>query len=55
MNPNFKTPPIENHQGLLFPSNIYDRLAEDHECRLYHDLFQQLDTTAVEASYSTQG
>jgi hypothetical protein len=43
----FKTSPVEFNQHLLFPSNIFDLLAEDHECYLYTDLFQQLDTSAV--------
>jgi transposase len=51
----FKTHPIEFNQHLLFPSNIFDLLADDHECYLYSDLFQQLDTTSVESNYKYQG
>ena len=47
----FKSSPIEFNQHLLFPSNIFDLLAEDHECYLYTDLFQQLDTSVIESSY----
>jgi transposase len=55
MKPLFKTPPTEQQQRLLFPSNIYDVLADDHPCRVYHDLFQQLDTTEIEKQYSLLG
>jgi transposase len=51
----FKSSPIEFNQHLLFPSNIFDLLAEDHECYLYTELFQQLDTSAVENSYQVKG
>ena len=51
----FKSSPIEFHQHLLFPSNIFDLLADDHECYLYRDLFQQLDTTAIESHYKYNG
>lgn len=51
----FKTSPVEFHQHLLFPSNIFDLLAEDHECYLYSDLFQHLDTASIESSYSHKG
>ena len=55
MSVSFKTSPIEFNQRLLFPSNIFDLLAEDHECYLYTDLFQQLDTSAVESLYKIKG
>ena len=51
----FKSSPIEFNQHLLFPSNIFDLLAEDHECYLYSDLFQQLDTSCVESNYKYIG
>jgi transposase len=51
----FKSSPIEFNQHLLFPSNIFDLLAEDHECYLFTDLFQQLDTSAVESGYKLKG
>jgi len=51
----FKSSPIEFNQHLLFPSNIFDLLAENHECYLYSDLFQQLDTSAIESSFSAKG
>lgn len=55
MSASFKSSPIEFNQRLLFPSNIFDLLAEDHECYLYTDLFQQLDTSAVENLYKVKG
>jgi transposase len=54
VSPPFKPSPIEFNQRLLFPTNIFDLLADDHECYLYADLFKQLDTTLVEALYSSR-
>jgi len=51
----FKKNPIEFNQRLLFPSNIFDLLPDDHECYLYNDIFQQLDTSSLESKYSTRG
>ncbi len=51
----FKSHPVEFNQHLLFPSNIFDLLADDHECYLYSDLFQQLDTTSIESTYKYSG
>ena len=51
----FKSRPVEFHQHQLFPSNIFDLLPKEHECYLYTDLFQQLDTCTIEATYSVKG
>jgi transposase len=51
----FKSAPIEFHQSVLFPSNVFDLLPEDHECFLYGELFDQLDTSSVEQTYSRKG
>ena len=51
----FKSSPVEFNQHQLFPSNIFDLLADDHECYLYSDLFQQLDTTSIESTYQYIG
>jgi transposase len=51
----FKKSPIEFNQRQLFPSNIFDLLASDHECYLYKDIFQQLDTSSVESTISRIG
>ena len=36
-------------QSQLFATNVFDLLPEDHECFLYQELFEQLDTSEVEA------
>lgn len=51
----FKSEPADLHQRALFPGNVFDLLPEAHDCFLFHDLFQQLDTTSLEAQYSPQG
>ena len=51
----FKKDPVEFNQGLLFPSNIFDLLPEDHESYIYEEIFKQLDTTSVEKNYSVLG
>lgn len=51
----FKENPLDVHQRQLFATNVFDLLPEDHECFLFYDLCQQLDTTKVEAKYSIKG
>lgn len=51
----FKKSPIEFNQRQLFPSNIFDLLADGHECYLYNDIFQQLNTSSVERTFSRIG
>ena len=51
----FKSHPVEFHQHQLFPSNIFDLLPQDHECYLYAELFEELDTASVESLYSIKG
>jgi len=55
MSASFKSSPVEYNQSIMFPANVFDLLPDDHECYLYHDLFQQLDTTELECKYSHQG
>lgn len=55
MNPLFKPSPVELDQSLLFPANVFDLLSKDHECYLYEDIFQQLDTSELESNYSELG
>jgi transposase len=50
----FKSSPVEFNQHLLFPTNIFDLLPKDHECFLYAELFQQLDTRRRESLYSVK-
>jgi hypothetical protein len=42
-------------QSFYIPSNIFDLLPDDHECFVYSDLFDQLDTTTIEKLYSDKG
>lgn len=51
----FKKSPIETNQRTLFPSNIFDLLAKDHECYVYEEIFHQLNTASVEEKYSIRG
>jgi transposase len=53
--PPFKDSPIEVDQRLLFPSNIFDLLAEDNDCFVYEEIFTQLDMSVVEQQYSRIG
>jgi transposase len=55
MTPPFKSSPAEFKPRLLFPTNIFDLLPDDHECYLYTDLLQQLDTASLAAQYSPRG
>lgn len=55
MSPPFKTSPSAFNQHVLFPSNIFTLLPDDHECHLYKDIFSQLDTSELEKSYSFIG
>lgn len=51
----FKKNPVEFDQSLLFPQNIFDLLPTDHQCFVYGDIFEQLDTSEVEQNYSVLG
>lgn len=51
----FKSHPAEFNQHVLFPTNVFDLLPPDHECYLYRDLFDQLDTSEIEKKYSRIG
>lgn len=51
----FKKIPIEFSQRQLFPSSVFDLLPDDHECYLYNDIFQQVDTSSLEKQYSRIG
>jgi len=55
MKPPFKSSPVELNQRLLFPTNVFDLLQDDHECFLYRDIFKQLDTSELEGHYSERG
>ena len=51
----FKSDPVDTIQRQLFPGNVFDLLPTDHDCYLFHDLFQQLDTSSIESQYSPLG
>ncbi len=51
----FKTSPSEYNQHVLFPSNIFTLLPDDHECYIYKPLFEQIETAALEKRYSRIG
>ncbi len=51
----FKKNPVEFNQRLLLPSNVFDLLPDNHECYLYNDIFQQIDTSSLESKYSPKG
>ena len=55
MAPRFKPYRRDYCQSRLFATNVFDLLSEDHECFLYQELFEPLDTTEVEARYSHRG
>jgi len=51
----FKVSPSKDNQHALFPSNIFTLLPDDHKCNLYKSLFEQLNTSTLEKSYSHIG
>ena len=51
----FKKDPIEFDQRVLFPTNIFDLLPEEHDCYIYEEIFKQLDTRSVENTYCVKG
>ena len=53
--PRFKDYPADYSQSQLFPGNVFDLLPDDHDCFVYRDLFEQLDTSEVDALYSSRG
>ena len=55
MAPRFKPYPRDYYQSQLFPANVFELLRKDHEYFLYRELFEQLDTSEVEAQYSERG
>lgn len=51
----FKKDPTEFNQRSLFATNVFDLLPQEHECFVYEDIFQQLDTSSVEQKFSVLG
>lgn len=54
MNIPFKKDPEEYLQGSLF-GTIFDHLPENHNCFVYQDLFEQIDTSSLMKNYSIKG
>lgn len=55
MKPVFKEHPAEFKQRQMFPSNIFDLLSDEHDCYVYSEIFNSLDTTSIESQYSVMG
>lgn len=51
----FKDAPIDYDHKALFPSNVFDLLPSNHECFVYQDIIDQLDTSELEQTYSVKG
>jgi len=51
----FKKDPAGYKQKGLFARNVFDLLPEDHQCHVYNDIFEQLDTSSIEKQYSVLG
>ncbi len=51
----FKKDPSEFKQRALFATNVFDLLPSDHQCYVYEDIFEQLDTSSVEEQFSVHG
>jgi transposase len=51
----FKNDPSEFRQRSLFPTNVFDLLPEDHECYVYNDFIEELDTSSAEKKFSILG
>jgi transposase len=53
--PKFKNSPVQCDQHLLFPSNVFDLLPQDHDCFAYADLLKAIDTSKIEKQYHHLG
>jgi transposase len=51
----FKKSPLASNPALLSPANIFDLLPDDHDCFVSRELFDQLDTSAIERLFSRKG
>jgi len=52
---NFKSDSDALHDVQNFSGNIFNLLANDHDCFVFNDLFDQLDTSTLETQYSLNG
>ena len=53
--PKFKKAPEEFDQHNLFATNVFDLLPKDHDCFIYEDIFNHIDTSEVEKQYHHLG
>lgn len=51
----FKKSPKELEQSTLFPANIFDNLPEEHLCKIYSEILEQLDASSLHKNYSVLG
>jgi transposase len=51
----FKSDLDKLHKAQHFSGNIFALLPEDHDCFIFEDLFQELDTSSLEKKYSPKG
>ncbi len=51
----FKSDFVKLDKAQHFSGNIFDLLPDDHDCFVFKDLFEQLDTADIEAKYSCKG
>jgi len=51
----FKKDPTEYNQRKLLAENVFDLLPKDHDCFVYEDIFNQIDTSILEKEYSMLG
>jgi transposase len=51
----FKEDPLEFNNRRLFVSNVFELLPCDHECYVYDDLMEALDTSELEEKFSVKG
>jgi len=51
----FKKDPVEFNQRKLMAENVFDLLQKDHDCFIYEDILNQIDTKSIEEKYSMIG
>ena len=55
MAPPFKKDPEEFKGRKLMAENVFDLLPDDHDCFIYEDILNQIDTKSIEENYSMVG
>ncbi len=51
----FKKSPANFDQHVLFPTNVFDLLPEEHDCHVFELILDQIDTTELENQLKTIG